>query len=316
MKKLYYLTLLLFMIFCCSCGTAETNQDQEVNSSESNQVAIPESASEIVTDFFVDIKFDEETPVISMYDNSDDVNAALVAYTYIPLDASEVVDDCLIYIYTPDEFVKTSLQEQMHASESGEAKMPKKYMTYLKEKYLDAEGSSAGREIIDEAPYTLIKENIQLYVVDVLKEKYGEKLTEEKVEIEIPQSEDEREIIKHEVYEAEQVKVSMSLSKDAEKDYHLSVLISSEVKWKLAYSYIMYKAMMTAEGVKELNPVVIANSEEVMITSLGAMLADGTIVDASEWCVDHIGAEGYTAEEGEILSDELKNMLLDFLELK
>ena len=232
------------------------------------------------------------------------------------VDANEVIDDCLIYIYTPEEVVEASLEEQMQISEIRDVKMPEKYMTYIKEKYSNAEGSSAGSEIIDEAPYDLIKENIQLYVVDVLKEKCGEKLTEEKVETEISQNEDEREIIKHEVYETDQLKVSMSLSKDAEKDYHLSVLISSEVKWKLAYSYIIYKAVATAEGVKELNPVIIANSEDIMITSLGAILADGTIVDANEWCLDNIGTEGYTSEERERLSDELKNMVLDFLELQ
>ena len=319
MKRLkVFLLIAMVCAFCSACGATETNQVKETNTTETVQVVLPDSASEIITDFFVDISFEDEIPVISMYDYSDDMLSAILAYIYTMTGAMEVVDDCLIYIHTAEEVVETSLQEQMQASGIGDAKMPEKYITYIKENNLDGEGTYDGFEVVDEATVTLIEENVKLYVVDVIKEQYGESLAEENIETETSQieNEDEKKIIKNEVYEAEEVEVTMSLSQDTENDYHLSIWISSEVEWKLAYSYIICKNMMSVDPIIKLNPVVLATNKEVMLTSLGTSFANETIIDAGEWCVDKMLTGGYDAEAAELLTDELQNMLFDFLELK
>ena len=99
---------------------------------------------------------------------------------------------------------------------------------------------------------------------------------------------EEWETLKKESYELDQVQIDMALSQDIEKAYHLSVGISSEVEWKLAYSFIIYQNVLAVKEFSVFNPIVFADNEEVTLTSTGFSFAKegGALIDTGEWCAE------------------------------
>lgn len=127
-------------------------------------------------------------------------------------------------------------------------------------------------------------------------------------------SELERKEIKKEVYELEQMTVTMILSQDTENALYFSVGVKSEVAWKVAYSFLIYNGLLELE---ELNPVIMAYNDEVFLSTIGfsMMKKTGAFIDAGEWCAEQVVSDAFNQEKAETLGDELQELVLEFLEL-
>ena len=174
MKKLKYLTtLLLFMFFCCSCGTTEANQDQEVNSSESNQVAIPENATEIISNIGIEVHLDSDVPIITMYDCTDDPAPAVYTYMYLLSVLTENQNDYRIVLCSGNETIETSSLEEKNAKSVEEVSMPAAWLDFVTEKEI-GNGKVTISDFVSKEIAAQIVEKLQQNVFDVILENHTE----------------------------------------------------------------------------------------------------------------------------------------------
>ena len=124
----------------------------------------------------------------------------------------------------------------------------------------------------------------------------------------------EHKEVKQEVYELEEMQITMDLSQDTENTLFFTIGINSEVSWKLAYAFNIYSGLTDVE---ELNVVIMAYNEEILLstTGLSMMRKTGKYIDAGTWCVDQLTSEAFNSDEAEALSEELQSLVLEFLEL-
>lgn len=124
----------------------------------------------------------------------------------------------------------------------------------------------------------------------------------------------EHKEVKKEVYELEEMQITMNLSQDTDNALYFTIGVVSEVSWKLAYAFNIYSGLTDVE---ELNVVIMAYNDEILLstTGLAMMRKTGKYIDAGTWCVDQLTSEAFNADEAEALSEELQSLVLEFLEL-
>ena len=311
MNRLKYLFLLLLIVsLCCACGKTEKNHSEDTDSQTSTELLLPENAEEIVPGIGVALDLDGDDPVISFYDYSDDTATAFYTYLYLTSNLPQNVENCEIFIYTVEESIETSLKSQKEAQKLEDMELPFRWLLFAKKKGL-GNGKGTGERLVSEALMEVVEAGVQEYVLDVIEAYYADDKTDSNAETEALES--ERKLLKSKDYELDQMKIKMYMSQDTENALHFNITIKSEVDWKLAYSFIIYKSILEVE---ELNTVIMAYNDEVFLSTLGlSMLTNNnTIIDTGEWCADQIISEAYDAKEAEVLGDELQSFVADFFE--
>ena len=311
MNRLKYLFLLLLIVsLCCACGKTEKNHSDDTDNQTSTELSLPENVEEIVPGIGVALDLDGDVPVISFYDYSDDTASALYTYKYLINNLPQSVENCEIFIYTVEESIETSLKLQKETTKWEDAGLPSGWVFFVKEK-----GIASSKVNIDSLVTKALAEDVeagvQEHVLDVMAKYYVDDKTDNSAETE--DSEASGKLIKHEEYEVEQIKVILDLTRESDNSTALYVGVESDVAWKLAYSYIAYS---TLAALDELNIIVLAYNEDVILSTIGvsADLKTNKTIDASEWCAEQIANRGYDAEESKALTDELYSLVLEFLE--
>lgn len=179
MKRIMlFFTVVLLAVLCCACGTLETNQGKETSGTDFVQLAIPESATEIISNIGVEVNLDSDVPIISMYDYSDDTATAIYTYLYLLSKLTEGQDDCKIVIHSGDETIDTSSLEEKNAKSVEEVSMPTAWLEFATERGI-GNGKVTISDFVSKETANQIEEKIQQNVFDVISDHYSAASTEE-----------------------------------------------------------------------------------------------------------------------------------------
>lgn len=124
-----------------------------------------------------------------------------------------------------------------------------------------------------------------------------------------------------EKYEYDNESMSISLSVDDKNEYHLSIYLDIEEKWKAAYAYTILSA--TIKGLEEkidsfdkFNTMILVSCGNDFISSNGiAYTTEEPIetIDIATWITEGLLDTKFNSEEAERFSDQLTNDFISFL---
>ena len=160
-----------------------------------------------------------------------------------------------------------------------------------------------------EKKYTVIFSDEWSIIKD---EAYYEALEESK------KQEEEWETLSKKNYDYDNASMSLSVSIDSKDEYHFSIYLDIEEKWKAAYVYMVLAATIKSaeesiEGFDKLNTMVMLSCGNDFISSTGIGYTTKEpveIIDVTNWIEEGIKDKNYNADEAEKLEQQ---MLLDIL---